>query len=249
MPRSGSGFTLIELLVVIAIIAILAAILFPVFAKAQEKARAASCLSNMKQITLAILMYVSDHDSRFPEGRYPPTPTGGGGGPALYSYRCAVMPYARNHELWFCPSRMDFGNKWQGNCPDPSGTPRRSSISINRIHEYDETAENPEPPMGKSEGRIYAAADTILLCDDNPSGPLFWVPLRAAGRSDTEISANQNLWLNPNAIANPTVRHLGGMNYAFCDGHGKWLRPEQTMCGPGDHVRGPNGDNCMWSIQ
>ncbi len=61
-----TGFTLIELLVVIAIIAILAAILFPVFARAREKARQSSCLSNVKQITLAGLMYIQDYDERFP---------------------------------------------------------------------------------------------------------------------------------------------------------------------------------------
>src|SRR5512141_1862141 len=66
------GFTHIELLVVIAIIAILAAILFPVFAKAREKARAASCMSNLKQIALATLMYVQDYDQVFPSSRIVP---------------------------------------------------------------------------------------------------------------------------------------------------------------------------------
>src|SRR5579871_4500633 len=70
--RGAAGFTLIELLVVIAIIAILAAILFPVFAQAREKARQASCLSNSKQIGTALLMYVQDYDEQFPTGRYNP---------------------------------------------------------------------------------------------------------------------------------------------------------------------------------
>jgi prepilin-type N-terminal cleavage/methylation domain-containing protein len=66
MRRTAKGFTLIELLVVIAIIAILAAILFPVFARAREKARQSSCLSNVKQITLGTQMYVQDYDEKFP---------------------------------------------------------------------------------------------------------------------------------------------------------------------------------------
>lgn len=69
--RKRSGFTLIELLVVIAIIAILAAILFPVFAKAREKARQASCQSNLKQLGLAFAMYVSDYDERWPQHSRP----------------------------------------------------------------------------------------------------------------------------------------------------------------------------------
>ena len=69
--RTNSGFTLIELLVVIAIIAILAAILFPVFAQAREKARGISCLSNTKQLGLGILMYAQDYDERFPCGVLP----------------------------------------------------------------------------------------------------------------------------------------------------------------------------------
>ena len=88
------GFTLIELLVVIAIIAILAAILFPVFAKAREKARQASCTSNVKQLMLAFLMYAQDYDEKFPT-----------------QYNCwgtwvfLIQPYIKNTQLYMCPSR------------------------------------------------------------------------------------------------------------------------------------------------
>lgn len=95
MSRSKKGFTLIELLVVIAIIAILAAILFPVFAKAREKARQATCQSNLKQIGLAFLSYAQDNDESLPM-IYP----GHGVFPAL-----ATMPYIKNQQIWKCPSR------------------------------------------------------------------------------------------------------------------------------------------------
>ena len=99
------GFTLIELLVVIAIIAILAAILFPVFAKAREKARMTSCMSNMKQLALGVLMYVQDYDSR-----YPPLRTYWTGGAHADPTRVCdfwvegVQPYVKNWQLFICPS-------------------------------------------------------------------------------------------------------------------------------------------------
>ncbi|MFW6437442.1 MAG: DUF1559 domain-containing protein [Armatimonadota bacterium] len=93
------GFTLIELLVVIAIIAILAAILFPVFARAREKARQSSCLSNIKQITLGVLMYTQDYDETLPRARFWYT---GSGSPYLYTR--AIQPYVNNEQIFICPS-------------------------------------------------------------------------------------------------------------------------------------------------
>jgi len=92
------GFTLIELLVVIAIIAILAAILFPVFAKAREKARQTSCLSNLKQVGLAFQMYCTDYDDMLPLSHYA---TAAG---QLY-YPSILVPYMKNSQIWRCPSR------------------------------------------------------------------------------------------------------------------------------------------------
>lgn len=97
-----TGFTLIELLVVIAIIAILAAILFPVFARAREKARETSCLSNVKQINLGIQMYVQDYDETFPLAYYYADVSGGG-----MSWAGQVYPYIKQEMeegIWFCPS-------------------------------------------------------------------------------------------------------------------------------------------------
>ncbi len=99
------GFTLIELLVVIAIIAILAAILFPVFARAREKARQATCLSNAKQIGLGFMMYAQDYDERIPNYRhdYP-------GRTAAYwtvLWPMLIQPYIKNMQVYYCPSDPD----------------------------------------------------------------------------------------------------------------------------------------------
>jgi prepilin-type N-terminal cleavage/methylation domain-containing protein/prepilin-type processing-associated H-X9-DG protein len=91
--RKGRGFTLIELLVVIAIIAILAAILFPVFARARAKARQSSCLSNVKQIGLALMMYAQDNDERYPR-------TGG-------AWWQPLMPYVKNEQVFRTPAYSD----------------------------------------------------------------------------------------------------------------------------------------------
>src|SRR5437870_793269 len=111
------GFTLIELLVVIAIIAILAAILFPVFAQARESARQASCLSNTKQLGLAVMQYIQDYDERFPTPMYPlpasdpsyakrDSPWG-----IWYRYQYGwnhiIFPYVKNVQVFLCPSGQD----------------------------------------------------------------------------------------------------------------------------------------------
>ncbi|HLV80145.1 MAG TPA: prepilin-type N-terminal cleavage/methylation domain-containing protein, partial [Chthonomonadaceae bacterium] len=115
MRSRTRAFTLIELLVVIAIIAILAAILFPVFAQAREKARQISCLSNTKQIGLSMMMYIQDYDETA-------APLFGG-----EDWWVPYYPYIKNYQVLLCPDRPNFlsgaslGNPWNGWLPLPSG--------------------------------------------------------------------------------------------------------------------------------
>jgi len=110
------GFTLIELLVVIAIIAILAAILFPVFARAREKARQSSCLSNTKQIALAVHMYAQDYDEMLPYGQTDSTPVTY----VIYSLASGtsvLSPYVKNGQVGVCPSNVGYQCGYGWNYP------------------------------------------------------------------------------------------------------------------------------------
>ncbi|HEX3000265.1 MAG TPA: prepilin-type N-terminal cleavage/methylation domain-containing protein [Armatimonadota bacterium] len=113
IARKHRGFTLIELLVVIAIIAILAAILFPVFARARENARKANCLSNTKQIATGLIMYLQDYDQCYPYymvSRPGVSGTSHGYAMRMDSWPLAIYPYTKNAKIFFCPSDSASGN-------------------------------------------------------------------------------------------------------------------------------------------
>lgn len=107
LPRRRSGFTLIELLVVIAIIAILAAILFPVFGRARENARRSSCQSNLKQIGLGIMQYVQDYDDKYPMAYFYKNNDNSSGG--YVHWTALVHPYVKSEQLYVCPSDRNGG--------------------------------------------------------------------------------------------------------------------------------------------
>jgi len=209
------GFTLIELLVVIAIIAILAAILFPVFARAREKARQSSCLSNMKQIGLAGLMYVQDYDGMFPQEWY-----GAGAQPydlIGFNWRELLAPYIKNDQIWACPSRTQTfyschysGYNWGRGTNTWLGRLHGGSYGINCSSWYG----YPNPPAGVKTG-ITKTKDALI---EDPAGTYAFVECNC-------------LTLRPGFVPDVGGRyshdvypHNGGFNAAFCDGHAKWLK-------------------------
>lgn len=188
------GFTLIELLVVIAIIAILAAILFPVFARAREKAQQTSCLSNMKQLALAETMYISDYDGKLgaincwpdtvPCWQRPGSP-GAGSWVALG----LLNPYMKNQQIYRCPS-VDAWNSYGVNVYNPN---RGDHVGWNGLMKVDQL----DHPAGHI---LIAESNNVFLWDwrwADGSGSL-WPRMR---------------W-----------HHNEGLNCGFADGHGKWRK-------------------------
>jgi prepilin-type N-terminal cleavage/methylation domain-containing protein/prepilin-type processing-associated H-X9-DG protein len=237
------GFTLIELLVVIAIIAILAAILFPVFARAREKARQAACQSNEKQIGLAILMYHTDYDGCFPHNCIGGVPNCCGAQPTVYDWMEVVQPYSKNWQLFLCPS-YDI-NIWGVTSPEglPSSAPQCGpNGSAQRTHEnrYGGYALNcgrwdvHQPPEGnqlgwgpgsnagwrtKKDRTINRAANTGMVFESDWCR--FWCGTWHAG----------GYW-NPWGAApqhHERCDHNDGQNVTFADGHVKWYS-QQTLC-------------------
>jgi len=147
MKRSRNGFTLIELLVVIAIIAILAAILFPVFARAREKARQTSCLSNLKQLSLAILMYAEDYDETLPYYQRP-------FGVAWYD---DLNPYMKNRQALVCPSKRDW---------NPGATTHKTGYGLNHTV-FPSGLGSPSPPASVALAEIDRPSETIGGADKN----------------------------------------------------------------------------------
>ena len=232
--EAGHGFTLIELLVVIAIIAILAAILFPVFAQAREKARAISCLSDEKQIGLAIMQYTQDNDETYP----PPWLLLFAGGAANAGWDYEIQSYAA--------TKTQYGSQpLYFKCPSDSVPPgwngTRKSYSMNSafVATYNGPWNGfPQGIIGTgiSLAAIPAPADTIMIAEvpyeynlmGNQIGELVGSPGLNGQLEGTAAGARYAPFpADTYAPAQPS--HSGGWNYLYGDGHAKWMRPENTI--------------------
>ncbi len=196
------GFTLIELLVVIAIIAILAAILFPVFARARENARRSSCQSNLKQIGLGIMQYTQDYDELYPQHVFNynnyPGPTGPDG---QTTWDMMVQPYIKSSQIFVCPSDSSTATNDMSGVPGYSSTARRS-YSMSSYTSYRSLADFNAPTL------------TVLVAERDQTNLAQWNYFR-------DIVGQYQMCGNNNA-ANP-ARHLGTTNILYADGHVKAL--------------------------
>lgn len=210
--QRARGFTLIELLVVIAIIALLAAILFPVFARARENARRASCQSNLKQIALGVKQYSQDYDEKFPiETVTTSDPNIGWAG--------TIQPYVKSEQIFQCPSSTT-----------PPPTAATLTGSSGRLNDPNFTDYYYNYNLGDQNEAILAYSSNTVMLGDGLGGAADY------NRTSTD---------------NGGQRHFEGGNYAFADGHVKWLKPVNVLSGstgncssggvPG--ANSPNGSN------
>jgi prepilin-type N-terminal cleavage/methylation domain-containing protein/prepilin-type processing-associated H-X9-DG protein len=233
------GFTLIELLVVIAIIAILAAILFPVFSQARDKARQTTCLSNAKQVGLAVLQYQQDYDEFYPSNHWG-------------IYLVSVQPYTRNFEMWRCPSfsgvytvRICF---WVNNAPGCSNIvvepPRLGRVFTGWAANSDVFGGWDNWPP-KSLVRVQEPAGTVILAENDnwppregaindPPNTLPWTghialtPCRIAAHAT--YHSRWNVQPTRGTAGRLGPHHMDGLNLIFADGHAKWQKVFPEDC-------------------
>lgn len=233
------AFTLIELLVVIAIITLLAAILFPVFARARENARRTSCTSNMKQMGLGLQMYVQDNDGRYPM-------SSGAGKWADYIY-----PYVKSTQLFTCPSTSVPAAQKRSWAPAVSGVPASTEGYYGYGFNYQYLGNSRTPardgfPFTATDSVVTAPAQTVAIADTkgtpdfttsdgnyvvDPPEPVTYMDnsARGSGRDDISFGYYKNNCAGGavDCRATPANRHLEMVSVAFADGHAKAMKPEK----------------------
>ena len=228
---SRRGFTLIELLVVIAIIALLAAILFPVFARARENARKSACLNNMKQLGLGMLQYAQDSDEMLPAGNSASNGFWGGG------WAGAIYPYVKSTQLYVCPN--DTSNT------TTAANPHKVSYAANINLYYTNCNGGP----GAALSNIPKVAKQVLLSEATGTITVLTNPLEnrscagpgisgcwqnAANGSDGAVRFGTGILggrATGTAPYTTTPRHFDGANYLLADGHVKYYLPGQVSSG------------------
>lgn len=203
--RRVSAFTLIELLVVIAIIAILAAILFPVFAQARDKARASACLSNMKQLGLGLQMYSQDYDETMPPAN---TVYDFAAPNALPNFLGSLVPYTKNKQIFWCPSAANASSAGYAAAGYDPTLLSKSNYMGNGV------------VMGRTIAAVPTPADIIYCQENNLNWNYAW--LRPAKSTTTKYS----WWHWEKGIEKKEQYsniHFNGGNMVFADGHAKYM--------------------------